>query len=327
MKNEKYIYNPHTLQYEKYKLSPKEKVRRTIQFVSAIVFTSVIMFVLAYKFYPTPKEQILTKENEMYKFQLANLGKKVNVISQKLEGLHEKDSEVHRMIFGVKPMDESYWQGGIGGHDKYQYLDNMEDSGKAIKEAHTKADQLKLKMEIQKLSLDSLYGLALNKEKKLSSIPSIKPVKEDELQKGVKFLSGFGMRIHPIHKIRRFHKGMDFTAPKGTDIQATGDGKVVSINKVGGGYGKHVLIDHGYGYKTLYAHMNTITVKQGERVKKGQKIGLVGSTGTSTAPHLHYEIWINGNAVNPIDYVLDGLSPKEYRELVKRAQQDNQSFD
>lgn len=327
MKKERFVYNHHTLQYEKHSLSSKDKFKKSLQFVSAVIFTSVLLFILGYKFYPTPKEQILSKENEQYKFQLAGIDQQLELLSKQIEGLHEKDNNVHRMIFGVKPLDESYWNGGTGGHDKYAYLQNLNESGEAIKSALTKIDKLKLKMDLQKLSLDSLYNIALSKEKKLVSIPSIKPVKEDELQVGVKFLSGFGMRIHPIHKIRRFHKGIDFTAPKGTDIQATGQGKVVSINKTGRGYGKHVLIDHGYGYKTLYAHMHTISVKEGQRVKKGQKIGLVGSTGTSTAPHLHYEVWLNGNPINPIDYVLDGLSPKEYRELVKRATQDNQSFD
>ncbi|MBK6362101.1 MAG: M23 family metallopeptidase [Saprospiraceae bacterium] len=327
MSREKYVYNPHTLQYEKHRFTAEEKFKRSIGFLSAVVTTAVILFVFAYKYYPTPKEQILSKENEQIKFHLATVHNKVDILSKQLEQLHEKDSDVHRMIFGIKPMDEDYWNGGIGGHNKYAYLDNLENSGEVLKSTLQKVDQLKLKMELQKLSFDSLYNIALSKEKKLASIPSIKPVKEDDLKKGVKFLSGFGMRIHPIHKIRRFHKGMDFTAPKGTDIQATGAGRVVSINKTGSGYGKHVLIDHGYGYKTLYAHMHTITVKEGEKVKKGQKIGLVGSTGASTAPHLHYEVWINGNAINPIDYVLDGLSPKEYRELVKKATQDNQSFD
>ncbi|MBK9151648.1 MAG: M23 family metallopeptidase [Saprospiraceae bacterium] len=132
---------------------------------------------------------------------------------------------------------------------------------------------------------------------------------------------------HPIHKVKKFHKGLDFTAPQGTDIQATGDGKVISINKTGSGFGKHLVIDHGFGYKTLYAHMHTISVKEGQTVKKGQKIGIVGNTGTSTAPHLHYEVWLNGVAINPIDYVLDGLTASEYQELVKRAAQANQSFD
>jgi murein DD-endopeptidase MepM/ murein hydrolase activator NlpD len=182
-------------------------------------------------------------------------------------------------------------------------------------------------LKYKKNSLDSLYKVAVVKEKKLASIPSIKPVKETALRKDVKFLSGFGTRIHPIHKLRRFHKGIDFTAPTGTDIQATGNGRVASINKEGSGYGKHVLIDHGYGYKTLYAHMHTISVKEGAIVKKGQKIGLVGSTGSSTGAHLHYEVWLNGVAINPIDYCLDGLTAKEYQDLVKRASTDNQSLD
>src|SRR5690606_4278055 len=252
MKRERYVYNPHTLQYEKLKLSSKEKVKKGIDFISAVIFTSVIFFILGYTFYPTPKEQILQKENEQYKFQLASMDQQLEGLSKQIEGLHEKDNNIHRMIFGVKPVDESEWNGGTGGHDKYAYLSALDNSGEAIKNTLTKIDKLKLKMDLQKLSLDSLYNIALSKEKKLASIPSIKPVKEDELQRGVKFLSGFGMRIHPIHKIRKFHKGIDFTAPKGTDIQATGEGKVVSINKTGRGYGKHVLIDHGYGYKTLY---------------------------------------------------------------------------
>jgi murein DD-endopeptidase MepM/ murein hydrolase activator NlpD len=231
------------------------------------------------------------------------------------------------MILGVKPIDDGLWNGGIGGHDKYKSLENFKETGKLIKENLEKVEELKIKIDIQKKSLDSLYRIAEVKEKKLASIPSIKPVRETSLKKDVKFLSGFGMRIHPIHKLRRFHKGIDFTAPKGTDIQATGNGKVVSINKVGSGYGKHVMIDHGYGYKTLYAHMHTIEIKEGAIVKKGQTIGKVGNTGSSTGDHLHYEVWLNGVAINPIDFCLDGLSAREYQELVKRAATDNQSLD
>ncbi|MBL0101882.1 MAG: M23 family metallopeptidase [Saprospiraceae bacterium] len=231
------------------------------------------------------------------------------------------------MILGANPIDEDIWNGGTGGHDKYAFLENFKETGKMIKSNLKRVDELKHKIEIQKNSLDSLYRVAVTKEKKLASIPSIKPVKETALKKDVKFLSGFGMRIHPIHKLRRFHKGLDFTAPQGTDIQATGNGRVVSINKTGSGYGKHVMIDHGYGYKTLYAHMHSISIKEGEIVKKGQKIGIVGSTGSSTGAHLHYEVWLNGIAINPIDFCLDGLSAREYQDLVKRASTDNQSLD
>lgn len=327
MKRVKYIYNEQTLQYEECKISGKERVRKGLNFISAVLFTSVILFILAYQYFPTPKEKLLERQHEQLQFHLANLTEDYDRLSAGLDELHQKDGNVHRMIFGIKPMDENIWSGGVGGHNKYSYLENFKETGKMISASLSKVDNLKRKMELQKKSLDSLYSIALTKEKRLASIPSIKPVKEDALSKNVKFLSGFGMRIHPIHKIKKFHKGIDFTAPQGTDIQATGDGRIVSINKTGSGFGKHLMIDHGFGYKTLYAHMHSITVKEGQIVKKGQKIGVVGSTGASTAPHLHYEVWLNGVAINPVDYVLDGLSSLEYQELVKRATLDNQSFD
>jgi len=327
MKNVKYVYNEYTLQYEEHKLSRREKFRKSLYFTSAVVLTSVLMFVFAYQYFPTPKEKVMEKEKEQLEFYLTQLTDEYDLLSKKIESLHEKDSEINRMILGVKPIDDGIWNGGIGGHDKYEFLENFKETGKMIKENLETVDKLKIKIDIQKKSLDSLYKVAVVKEKKLASIPSIKPVKETSLKKDVKFLSGFGMRIHPIHKLRRFHKGIDFTAPQGTDIQATGNGRVVSINKTGSGYGKHLMIDHGYGYKTLFAHMHSINVKEGDIVKKGQFIGKVGSTGTSTAPHLHYEIWLNGVAINPIDYCLDGLSPKEYQDIVKRASTDNQSLD
>ncbi len=327
MKNVKYVYNEHTLQYEKHRLSRKDKLRRSFYFTSAVLLTAVLMFVFAYQYFPTPKEKLVQKEKEQLEFYLSHLSEEYKVLSEKIENLHEKDGQINRMILGAKPIDDGIWNGGIGGHDKYAFLGNQMETGKMLKENLERVDELKLKIEIQKNSLDSLYKVAVVKEKKLASIPSIKPVKETALRKDVKFLSGFGTRIHPIHKLRRFHKGIDFTAPTGTDIQSTGNGRVASINKTGSGYGKHVLIDHGYGYKTLYAHMHTISVKEGAIVKKGQKIGLVGSTGSSTGAHLHYEVWLNGVAINPIDYCLDGLTAKEYQDLVKRASTDNQSLD
>jgi murein DD-endopeptidase MepM/ murein hydrolase activator NlpD len=327
MKNTKYVYNEHTLQYEVHRLSRKEKLRRGTYFLSAVIVSSVLMFVVAYRYFPTPKEKVLQKEKEQLDFYVTQLNEEYDVLSKKIESLHEKDGQVNRMILGAKPIDDDIWNGGIGGHDKYKFLENYKETGKIIKQNLERIYLLKNKIEIQRKSIDSLYNVAVVKEKKLASIPSIKPVRETALKKDVKFLSGFGSRIHPIHKLRRFHKGIDFTAPQGTDIQATGNGRVESINSAGSGYGKNVLIDHGYGYKTLYAHMHTINVKPGEIVKKGQKIGLVGSTGSSTGAHLHYEVWLNGVAINPIDYCLDGLSPKEYQDLVKRAAVDNQSLD
>lgn len=327
MKHIKYVYNEHTLQYEEHKSTRNDKFRKSVYFLSAVIATTVIMFVVSYQYFPTPKERVIQKEKEDLEFYLSTLSEEYEILAEKIESLHIKDGEINRMILGAKPIDDAIWNGGIGGHDKYSFLENYKETGKMLKTNLVRVDELKLKVDIQKKSLDSLYRVAEIKEKKLASVPSIKPVRETALKKDVKFLSGFGMRIHPIHKLRRFHKGIDFTAPQGTDIQATGNGRVISVNKAGSGYGKNVIIDHGYGYKTLYAHMHKIDIKEGEIVKKGQKIGVVGSTGSSTGAHLHYEVWINGVAINPIDYCLDGLSAKEYQDLVKRASTDNQSLD
>jgi murein DD-endopeptidase MepM/ murein hydrolase activator NlpD len=170
-------------------------------------------------------------------------------------------------------------------------------------------------------------ALAKQREKKLLSIPSIKPVREDKLKRNMHSLSGFGYRIHPVHGVKKFHKGIDFTAPRGTAIQATGNGKVIRVQKRRYGYGNNIIIDHGFGYTTLYAHLSEIDIQVGDEVVKGQKIGTIGSTGTSTAPHLHYEVRINDRVVNPIDYCMDGLTLEEYQELVRKASIENQSFD
>ena len=182
-------------------------------------------------------------------------------------------------------------------------------------------------MVMQSKSLDTIVNMAREKEKMLASIPSMKPVRSDKLARKVRLLSGFGRRIHPIYKVPKMHYGIDFTAPRGTPIQATGDGVVVKVENKRTGYGRNVVIDHGYGYKTLYAHMQDVHVKKGQKVIRGQQIGTVGNSGSSTAPHCHYEVMLKGEKVNPIHYVMDGLSPDQYQELVKASEMSNQSFD
>ena len=231
------------------------------------------------------------------------------------------------MIFGIDPMDQTIWEGGTGGKEPISYYSAFSDSEELISDTKERVNNIYHKLALQKTSLDTIYRLAQQREAKLASIPSIKPVQEDKLKRNIRHMSGYGIRIHPVHKVNKFHKGIDFTAPRGTAIQATGDGKVIRIQKRKIGYGKNVIIDHGFGYTTLYAHMDEIIVKKGQKVTKGQKIGTIGSTGTSTAPHLHYEVRINDRPVNPIDYCLDGLTPEEYKELVQRAAAKNQSFD
>ena len=323
----KYVYNPSTLQFEEYRESGKNKLQKLTGYVLAIAFTSVGIYLLADKYVPSPKVAMLQKEIQQMEYFYTELNQQYANLAEDVENLHEKDSEVHRMIFGISPMDEAIWNGGIGGADRYKEVNDNFSSGELVENSLTKLDKLKRKLQLQNMSLDSLYQRAVAKEKMLASIPSIKPVREDKLKRSIKNLSGYGIRLHPVHKVKKLHQGIDFTAPRGTPIQATGSGVVTRVESRKNGYGKNVIIDHGYGYTTLYAHMREVEVKIGDKVVKGQKIGEVGSTGTSTAPHCHYEIRINGKAVNPIDYCLDGLSPEEYKELVENASIENQSFD
>ncbi len=327
MSREKYVYNEKTLQYEKVKLRPKEILYRTVAYSTTVILTAVILFSITYMYFPSPKEKSLQREIKQMEYQYSSLISDFDYLAEGLEKLKTKDSEVHRMIFGLEPMDEAIWEGGTGGHEKYSFITKYKNSGELLENSLSKADKLKRKLELQKSSLTDVYDLAIKRESKLASIPSIKPIREDELKRKIRHLSGYGIRIHPVHKVKKFHKGIDFTCPKGTAIQATGDGVVKRVEKRKRGYGKNVVIDHGFGYETLYAHMSEIDVKKGEKIKKGQKIGSVGSTGTSTAPHLHYEVIRNGKSVNPIDFIMDGLSPEEYKELVLRSSVENQSFD
>lgn len=326
-KKSKYVYNEHTLQYEEHKLSASEKAFRAVRFFIAVAAVAFAIFSVAYFYFPTPKEQALEREKQQMVYYYNNLSDNFNILSNQLEKIQEKDAQVHRVVFGIDPIDEAIWEGGVGGADRYPYLENFGETGEMIKQTLKKADKLIRKADMQTASLDSLHKLAMDKEEKLASVPSIKPVVEDKLKKNISSLSGFGIRLHPVHKVRKLHTGIDFTCPSGTAIQATGKGVVERVQKIKSGYGLNVVIDHGYGYKTLYAHMSRVDVKKGDKVTKGQKIGAVGNTGTSTGPHLHYEVRINNVPVNPIDYCLDGLSPEEYKELVSKVSVENQSFD
>jgi hypothetical protein len=327
MKTEKYVYNKRTLQFEKHSLSLGQRILKLSGNLLGICFGGVVLFLLSSNYFPSPKERAMSRELDQMSYQLQHITSEFENVATDLDELHQKDVSVHRMILGVDPIDEDVWEGGIGGHEKNPYLINYTNTGDLLNSSLNALDRLKRKMDLQKLSFDTLQQLASAKEEKLASIPSIKPIQEDKLKRNIKYLSGYGIRIHPIHKIRKLHAGLDFTSPRGTPIIASGNGKVVRIENKRSGYGRNVTIDHGYGYTTLYAHMQEVLVKKGEEVKRGQVIGKVGSSGTSTAPHLHYEVRINGKSVDPIDYCLDGLTLDEYKELVHKASEENQSFD
>ena len=327
MGKEKFIYNTQTLRYEKVEVSIKERIIKIFGFTCAVILSGIFVTLLVWEFFPSPKEEAHLREIEQLKSQIVKMSDDIDNLELVLDNVQERDASVHRMMFGMDPIDNDVWEGGVGGHQRYNEITRYPNSGDLLVTTLGKIDKVKRKMKIQSESLDMITELAVGREEMLASIPSIKPVRSDKLARRIKLLSGFGYRIHPIYKVRKLHTGIDFTAPTGTPIQATGDGVIERVENKRTGYGKNVVINHGYGYKTLYGHMSRIDVKKGQKVKKGQQIGLVGTSGTSTAPHCHYEVIYKGSKVNPIHYCMDGLSPEEYQELVKLAETANQSFD
>lgn len=325
MRREKFTYNTQTLRYEKVVEPLSVTVLRIFGFFCAAVLTGFIFMVLAHRYFPSPNEKALLREVEQLQAELELAGENFDALGSVLDKIQERDAYAHRMLFGMDPIDEAVWEGGIGGHDKYKDYRQFRNSGDAIISLKEKVDKLKLQMDMQSKSLDTIINSAKSKEEMFASIPSIKPVRSDKLARELKLLSGFGYRIHPVYKVPKMHAGIDFTAPRGTPIQSTGNGKVIKAG-YGSGYGKRVVIDHGYGYKTLYGHMDRIDVKVGEEVKRGQAIGIVGSTGVSTAPHCHYEVHYKNQKIDPIQFVTDGLTPEEYQQLVKAAANENQSL-
>lgn len=272
---------------------------------------------------------VITKTDyEFKKLQdkYALLNKQIDQYASSLEKIHQKDKNIYRVVYGVNPVDENIWQGGTGGKKSNRGYYNH-DWNFSVSNIEDKATKLEHQISMQTKSLDKLLEIAKDKEKYFRSIPSIIPVQKNLLERNVNLLSGFGRRMHPIFKIWKKHEGIDLTCPKGTAIISPGDGVVISVNGHGRGYGNHVVVSHGYGYETLFAHMSEISVHEGQKVERGTVLGLVGETGYATAPHLHYEVHIDGSPVNPIDYIMDGLSTKEYQEMVRKAAVEGKSLD
>lgn len=322
----KFVYNIHTLSYEKVVIPIKTKIWQAFGFFSVVMLTSFALLAVLYTVFPSPREKELVREIEQMKDKYGQLNGQVDIMSKVLKNVQDRDANVHRAVFGMNPIDGDVWYAGIGGHELHPELSAFQHGGDVVLLSLEKVDLLSRQLMVQSKSLDTLQQLANNQSKMLASIPSVKPVREDKLQKSIGTLSGFGYRIHPIYKIKKFHAGLDFPARIGTAIQSTGDGVVVETGWHQG-YGNCVRISHGYGYETLYGHMNKIVVRVGETVKKAQKIGEVGDTGLSTAPHLHYEVHHKGNPINPINFCMDNLTPQEYQIMVNVANMANQSFD
>lgn len=322
-KKVKYFYNTHTLKYEKVELSIGRRILRIIGYLASIIVFATGVMIFAYSYLDSPKEKQLKREIEQLTLQYELLSKRMKVMDVVLKDLQERDDNIYRVIFEAEPISDDIRKGGYGGINKYKALEGY-DYTKLVTETTKKLDRLAKQLYVQSKSYDELLQEVKNKHKMLASIPAIQPVSNKNLRS---MASGFGYRIHPIYKTAKMHTGMDFTAPTGTPIYATGDGTVMQADSLGRGYGNHVVIDHGYAYQTLYAHMSRIVAKSGQFVKRGELIGYVGSTGASTAPHLHYEVRKNGEPINPINFYYNDLTPEEYEKMLEMSSRANQSFD
>ena len=324
MSKVRYRFNTKSLTYEKVKTTLRERLwRLTTYLATGLVFATLTIF-LSRQFLPSPSEKKRDREIEALKLQYELLEKKMIQAEAVLSDLEDRDDNIYRAIFESEPVPKSIRYGGSGGSDKYEVFDSYENAD-LLKTVTQRMERLTKQIYIQSKSFDEVVKLAKNKEKLFASLPAIMPINQKDLSHAI--TSGFGWRTHPIYKTQEFHQGMDFSAEQGTPIYATGDGTIAEADNLAQGYGNHVVINHGFGYQTLYGHMSRIACRAGQKVLRGQLIGYVGSTGLSTAPHVHYEVIKNGVAVNPINYYYNDLSPQQYQMLVESSKKATQSFD
>jgi len=319
----KYYYDTKTLSYKRIELSGLNKLKRLFYFLIGSAFTGLIMIIVFFQFFDSPKEKRLNREIDILTSQYEIVGDKLNQVELVLDDIQNRDDNIYRVIFEAEPIPKSIRKAGYGGINRYQNLKRYSNSELIIK-TNEKVDQISKQLYIQSKSYDEIIELAENKTDMLAALPAIQPVSNKNLSR---IASGYGYRIHPIYKTRKLHTGMDFSSKSGTPIYATGDGKISKLRRSRRGYGNHVIIDHGYGYKTLYAHMKKYIVQKGQKVKRGEVIGYVGNTGTSVAPHLHYEVIKDGRKINPANFYYNDLTPDEYEKMLEISSQNNQSFD
>lgn len=319
----KYRFNAHTLSYDKIVISFKTKIKRFLAVSSTTLLTSILIAIGILQFYESPRMRILKKENDRLLTQYQLFYKDLSKVEKVLNEIEQRDNNLYRVIFESDPIPSTIRKAGFGGVNRYSQLESFDNSELVIKTA-VKLDVISKQAYVQAKSYEEVMNLALNKEKLISSMPAIMPISNKTLKRTA---SGWGFRFHPIYKINQFHYGMDFTASIGTKIYATGDGVVKDVQSIGGGYGKWIMIDHGFGYETLYAHMTGFNVKEGQKVKRGSVIGFVGTTGTSTGPHVHYEVHKNGKPVNPQYYYFKDLNAQEYEKMVTISSNIGQTFD
>lgn len=323
MPKSKYKFNPNSLNYDKVELTFKQKFYRFLTSLLAIIVVSLILnFVLSF-FIDFPAERKLKRELNQLLTQYELMNRKLDEVNNWLDEIQERDDNIYRVIFEAEPIAPTVREAGFGGINRYADLEGFDNSELVI-ETSKQIDKIYKRLYVQSKSYDEVIDLAKNKEAMWASIPAIQPCADKDV---TRFASGFGYRIHPIYKTRKMHTGVDLTAPVGTKVYATGDGTIIKAGYSRGGYGKRIIVNHGFGYKTVYAHLSEIDVKEGQKVKRGDVIGEVGNTGRSTAPHLHYEVRYKNKPVNPVNFYFNDLTPEEYEKMIEISSRSNQSFD
>ncbi len=323
MKKIKYYYNTNTLRYEKLETPLRVMLLRVLGFISAAIVTAVIIVSIAYRYFPSANEKLLRQENDQLLQQYEVLDEKTQKLQQQMTDLETRDNEVYRTIFEANPVPDSVRLKEMEKNKEIKLVMSMNNI--ELENSITGSiNNLTLRMAYQEKSYNDITNFIKNKEQLLGATPAIQPVSNSDLKR---IASGFGYRIDPVYKTVKYHAGLDFSAPQGTPIYATANGVVRTAGNLGNGFGNHVIINHGYGYETLYGHMFKINVKNGTRVKRGEIIGWVGNTGKSTGPHCHYEVHKNGRPLDPVYFFYNDLTPEQFDRLLKLAASSNQSFD
>ena len=323
MKKIKYYYNANTLRYEKLETPLQVRILRIFGFIAAAFVTAALISFVAFRFVGSPREKLLARENERLDDKYTELNDRLKTMQEQMQELEKRDNNVYRAIFEANPIPDSIRAKALEKQIEISSVENMSDN-ELVSSITSTLNNLSNRITSQQKSYDEIDNLLKNKENLLSHTPAIQPVSNKDLER---IASGFGYRIDPIYKTIKMHEGLDFTAPTGTPIYATADGTVTVAGNTNDGFGNHVVINHGYGYETLYGHMVRVKAKVGESVKRGEVIGYVGSTGKSTGPHCHYEVHKNGQKLNPVYFFYNDLSAEQFDLLLKKAAASNQSMD
>ena len=325
MSKVKYYYDHDTLSYREIKVTNKNRISGVLLFLLASFFFGItsLLILLNSDIINTPSEVAQKRSLENFKLQFDILNKKLGQLEKVIANIENRDNNLYRLYFEASPIPEEQRRAGFGGINRYKDLEGYDNSDLIINTTK-RLDILTKQTVVQSRSLEEIESLSKNKASLIEAIPTIQPIKNKDL---TRVASGYGYRIDPFTKIRRFHYGMDFTAKRGTPIYATGNGIVKRADNRSSGYGKHIRIDHGFGYVSLYAHLSKYKVRRGQKVKRGDIIGYVGNSGRSVGPHLHYEILKDNKKINPLNFYYGNLSAQEYEALLTQSNQENQSMD